>query len=281
MILKVASPAKLNLFLHIVGRRDNGYHNLQSIFQLIDLCDYLTFIPHKNNHIQVHGLHQVKQEDNLIYRACQLMRPHAQNFTGLDIYLEKNIPMGAGLGGGSSNAATTLLTLNHLWQCHLTIEHLANYAQQLGADVPFFVYGQNAWVEGIGEIITPITLPKSNYILLKPDCFISTQTLFQQQELVRNSKISTIDEYFSQAQQFINNFENVAKQLYPEVQHALDYLSQYGQAKLTGTGSCVFVEIDKTSIDSQTILNHAPCRGYITQSLNISPVHDYLANIEK
>lgn len=276
MMFRVPSPAKLNLFLHIVGRRENGYHNLQSIFQLIDLYDWLKFECLPINDISIQGLGKVHQTDNLIFKALELLKPHAQHLTGLRINVEKNIPMGAGLGGGSSNAGTTLLTVNYLWQCGLNIEQLANYGEQLGADVPFFVYGQNAWVEGIGEKITPIELSKNDYIILKPDCFISTQALFAEKSLTRDTPIYTFDDYHTQPQCFFNNFEPIVCQLYPEVKNALEYLKQFGQAKLTGTGSCVFAIIDTQLFDVQQILNNAPCQGYVVHSLNCSPVHQLL-----
>lgn len=177
-MIRVPSPAKLNLFLHIVGRRDNGYHELQSIFQLIDLYDWISFETIEEDQIQIEGLAEVKLEQNLIYRAAQYLRPHAKTPCGLKISVEKNIPMGAGLGGGSSNAATTLIVLNQLWQCGLNDEQLAAYGVQLGADVPIFIFGQNAWAEGIGEHLSFIELAQKQFIILKPDCFISTQLLF-------------------------------------------------------------------------------------------------------
>ncbi|MEG2265192.1 MAG: 4-(cytidine 5'-diphospho)-2-C-methyl-D-erythritol kinase, partial [Acinetobacter sp.] len=148
-MIRVPSPAKLNLFLHITGRRENGYHELQSIFQLIDLYDWLEFEQSADDAIQIEGLASVDLQQNLIYRAIQLLKPYAKTLSGLKIRLEKNIPMGAGLGGGSSNAATTLIVLNQLWQCGLNVEQLAELGVKLGADVPIFVHGKNAWAEGI------------------------------------------------------------------------------------------------------------------------------------
>lgn len=273
--IKIQSPAKINLFLHIVGRRENGYHNLQSIFQLIDLYDDITFTPTQHDDIHIIGDYGITPQDNLIYKAGQLLKPHAQQFCGVDIHLDKQIPMGAGLGGGSSNAASTLIVLNQLWQCHLTQQQLADYALQLGADVPFFIYGQNAWVEGIGEYIQPIELAESVYILLKPDCFISTQQLFAQKSLTRDSKISIFSDYQNQPSQFGNNFQPIAQKLYPEVDEALQFLNQFGQAKLTGTGSCCFVEIDKNLVNVDDILKQAPCKAYVVQSLEQSPLKNF------
>lgn len=273
-ILRVPSPAKLNLFLHIVGRRDNGYHELQSIFQLIDLYDWISFEAIEENQIQIEGLAEVKLEQNLIYRAAQYLRPHAKTPCGLKISVEKNIPMGAGLGGGSSNAATTLIVLNQLWQCGLNDEQLAAYGVQLGADVPIFIFGQNAWAEGVGEHLSFIDLAQKQFIVLKPDCFISTQLLFSQKTLTRDTKPTTFCAYQLEPSLFGNNFEPLARQLYPEVEEAMQYLDQFGQAKLTGTGACVFVEVT-ANMNVEHILNHSPCKSYLVKSLNKSPLIDF------
>lgn len=273
--VRVPSPAKLNLFLHIVGRRANGYHELQSIFQLINLYDWITFTPQPDQQIRLKDLTNIQLTDNLIYKAAIQLQPLAKRFTGIEIQLEKNIPMGAGLGGGSSNAATTLIVLNQLWQCGLTSSQLAEYALKLGADVPFFVYGQNAWVEGIGEHLTSIYLPESDYILLKPDCFISTQQLFSEKTLTRDSKITKFSDYQTQPSNFINNFQVLAQKLYPEVDEAIQYLNQFGNARLTGTGSCVFVEIDPKINNVDQIIHSAPCKAYQVRSLSQSPLVDF------
>ena len=273
-ILRVPSPAKLNLFLHIVGRRDNGYHELQSIFQLIDLYDWISFEAIEENQIQIEGLAEVKLEQNLIYRAAQYLRPHAKTPCGLKISVEKNIPMGAGLGGGSSNAATTLIVLNQLWQCGLNDEQLAAYGVQLGADVPIFIFGQNAWAEGVGEHLSFIDLAQKQFIVLKPDCFISTQLLFSQKTLTRDTKPTTFCAYQLEPSLFGNNFEPLARQLYPEVDEAMQYLDQVGQAMLTGTGACVFTEVTQ-KMDVKQILQNAPCRAYLVNSLAESPLRHF------
>ncbi|MCH7315142.1 4-(cytidine 5'-diphospho)-2-C-methyl-D-erythritol kinase [Acinetobacter sp. ANC 3882] len=273
-MIRVPSPAKLNLFLHITGRRENGYHELQTIFQLIDLYDWMTFEPHTEETIQIVGLSEVKLEQNLIYRAAQLLRPHAKKPCGLSINIEKNIPMGAGLGGGSSNAATTLIVLNQLWQCDLNEQQLADYGVQLGADVPIFVLGRNAWAEGIGEHLSFIDLAQKEFIILKPDCFISTQQLFSQKTLTRDSKITTFCAYQLEPSNFGNNFEPLARQLYPEVEEAMQYLDQFGLAKLTGTGACVFIEVtDEMNIEQ--ILQNSPCKSYLVNSLAESPLRHF------
>ncbi|MFV5342793.1 4-(cytidine 5'-diphospho)-2-C-methyl-D-erythritol kinase [Acinetobacter oleivorans] len=273
-MIRVPSPAKLNLFLHITGRRKNGYHELQTIFQLIDLYDWMIFTPTLDEQIEIDGLSEVKPEENLIYRAAQILRPHAKKFCGLHIKIEKNIPMGAGLGGGSSNAATTLIVLNQLWECGLNQKQLADYGVKLGADVPIFIYGKNAWAEGIGEHLSFIDLDQKQFIILKPDCFISTQLLFSQKTLTRDSKTTKFCAYQLEPSNFGNNFEPLARQLYPEVEEAMRYLDQFGQAKLTGTGACVFIEVtNEMNIDE--ILNHSPCKSYLVNSLKESPLNHF------
>ena len=273
-ILRVPSPAKLNLFLHIVGRRDNGYHELQSIFQLIDLYDWISFEAIEENQVQIEGVAEVKLEQNLIYRAAQYLRPHAKTPCGLKISVEKNIPMGAGLGDGSSNAATTLIVLNQLWQCGLNDEQLAAYGVQLGADVPIFIFGQNAWAEGVGEHLSFIDLAQKQFIVLKPDCFISTQLLFSQKTLTRDTKPTTFCAYQLEPSLFGNNFEPLARQLYPEVEEAMQYLDQFGQAKLTGTGACVFTEVIQ-EMNVKQILQNAPCKAYLVNGLAESPLRHF------
>ena len=276
-MLRVPSPAKLNLFLHITGRREDGYHELQTIFQLIDLFDWLNFSQTKNTEITIEGLNSVELEQNLIYKATQMLKPFAKAPTGLNISIEKHIPMGAGLGGGSSNAATTLIVVNQLWQCGLSIEQLAELGLKLGADVPVFVHGKNAWAEGIGERLTWVNLAQKQYIVLKPDCFISTQLLFSQKTLTRNEKVFKFCGYQQTPSDFRNNFEPLARSLYHEVDEAMQYLDQFGIAKLTGTGACVFVE---TTLDMpiNDILANAPCKAYLVNSLNESPLMDFKEN---
>jgi 4-diphosphocytidyl-2-C-methyl-D-erythritol kinase len=270
-MIRVPAPAKLNLFLHITGRREDGYHLLQSIFQLIDLCDWLQFTPRQDDKISLNGLDQVGQQDNLIYKAALKIQPFATKHCGLDIHIEKHIPMGAGLGGGSSNAATSLIVLNQLWQCGLHLEQLAELGLALGADVPFFIHGHNAWAEGLGEQLEYINLVQKKYIVLKPDCFISTQMLFSQKTLTRNTKPSTFCAYQLTPSTFGNNFEPVARRLYPEVEEAMQYLDQFGRAKLTGTGACVFTEVN-VEMNVDEIMKNSPCTAYLVNSLAESPM---------
>jgi 4-diphosphocytidyl-2-C-methyl-D-erythritol kinase len=273
-MIRVPAPAKLNLFLHITGRRDNGYHELQSIFQLIDLCDWLEFSQTASPEICIDGLSSVDLEQNLIFKATQILKAYAKAYSGLNISIEKNIPMGAGLGGGSSNAATTLIVVNQLWQCGLNIEQLAELGLKLGADVPIFIHGRNAWAEGIGEHLTFIDLDQKQYIVLKPDCFISTQLLFSQKTLTRNTKSSKFCAYQLKPSDFGNNFEPLARSLYPEVDEAMQYLDQFGVAKLTGTGACVFAEVT-SDMNIDDVLANAPCKAYLVNSLNKSPIRHF------
>ena len=271
-MIRVPSPAKLNLFLHITGRRENGYHELQSIFQLIDLCDWMEFEQSDSAEINIEGLNSVELEQNLIYKATQILKPFAQTLSGLNIRIEKNIPMGAGLGGGSSNAATTLRIVNKLWSCGLNIEQLADLGLKLGADVPIFVHGKNAWAEGIGEHLTFIDLDQKQYIVLKPDCFISTQLLFSQKSLTRDTKTTKFCAYQIKPSDFGNAFEPLARSLYPEVNEAMQYLDQFGVAKLTGTGACVFTE-RTVNMNLDEIFKHSPCKAYLVKGLKESPLN--------
>ena len=274
-MIRVPAPAKLNLFLHITSRRADGYHELQTIFQLIDLFDWLEFeqteYSSENDAIHIDGLNSVELQQNLIYKAVEILKPFAKAQTGLNIRLEKNIPMGAGLGGGSSDAATTLIVVNQLWQCGLSIDQLAALGLQLGADVPVFVHGRNAWAEGIGEHLSFIDLDQKQYIIIKPECFISTQQLFSQKTLTRDTKPTKFCAYQLKPSSFGNNFEPVARTLYPEVDEAMQYLDQFGTAKLTGTGACVFVEVTE-NMNVSEVLNHSPCTAYMVSSLNESPL---------
>ena len=274
-MIRVPSPAKLNLFLHITGRRENGYHELQSIFQLIDFYDWMEFERTDTNSIQIEGLNSVDLEQNLIYKALQMIKPYANiDQLGLNIRIEKNIPMGAGLGGGSSNAATTLIVANKIWQCGLNNDQLADLGVKLGADVPIFIHGKNAWAEGIGEHLTFIDLDQKQYIVLKPDCFISTQLLFSQKALTRDTKSTKFCAYQIKPSDFGNAFEPLARSLYPEVDEAMQYLDQFGVAKLTGTGACVFTEVTE-NMNVDDILAHSPCKSYIVNSLKESPLNQF------
>lgn len=272
--LTTSSPAKLNLFLHITGQREDGYHNLQTIFQLVDVYDFITFdTDHADLHIN--QVNEVDPNDNLILKAAQLLQQRTGYTGGCHITLDKHIPVGGGMGGGSSDAATTLLVLNQLWNTGLNLTQLAELGLQLGADVPIFILGQNAWAEGIGEQLSAVVLPETDYIVLKPDCFISTKQLFSQESLTKNTAKTTFAAYQQNPAQFVNNFEAIAKKLYPEVAQALAYLQQFGQAYLTGTGACVFLPVHAEH-DIPAILRDAPCQSFFCHGLAQSPVHQQL-----
>lgn len=275
-ILRLPAPAKLNLFLHINGRLPNGYHELQTVFQLIDFCDWLTFSSNATGFIRLDSGLDLPEQDNLIVRAARLLQQHSRCKQGANIILDKRLPMGGGVGGGSSDAATTLLALNHLWQTGLTLSELAALGLQLGADVPVFVYGRNAWAEGVGEQLTAIDLAPKRFLLLKPDCFISTGDLFSHQMLTRGTAKTTFASYQSQPALFSNDCEPLVQRLFAPVAEALRYLTQHcGNARLTGTGSCVFAEVSP-ALDFSSVLHQAPCQGWLVNSIAQSPVHAQL-----
>ena len=202
-VLQLLSPAKLNLFLHITGRRKDGYHQLQTIFQLLDLGDQMSFTCNNGGKIRLDCTNlNIPAEDNLIYRAATSLKSHCGSKMGADIHIDKHLPQGGGLGGGSSNAATTLLALNHLWNCKLNLSELAAIGLQIGADVPLFVHGFTAWAEGIGEKLQAIEYPEKSlpkhYLVIKPDCEVSTEQIFSHQQLTRNTPPITIAAFFEQ-----------------------------------------------------------------------------------
>lgn len=241
------APAKLNLDLRIIGRRQDGYHELESLFTLIDWCDYLYLHPRADGMIQLHTpTAGVLPEQDLSYRAAKLLQEHTQTQQGVDIYLEKHIPMGGGLGGGSSDAATVLLVLNQLWHCHLSTQELIQLGVTLGADVPFFLFGQNAFAQGIGEQLTPIDIPQRWYVVVRPNQHIATASLFQHPNLTRNS-LPHAQPSYQNLQPFRNDMQAVALQSYPIVAQAFQAMQCYGQAQMTGSGSCLFLTFEQES----------------------------------
>ena len=236
------APAKLNLFLHVVGRRDDGYHLLQSVFQLIDRCDYLDFDVRDDGAIRrTREIAGVPHDCDLVVRAARLLQRQSGTHHGADITLVKSLPMGGGLGGGSSDAATTLLVLNHLWQTGLDRTALMQLGLQLGADVPFFLFGANAFAEGVGERLTEVETPDSHFVIIEPGVSIPTATIFTSAELTRNSKPVKIPDFSGALKSFgRNDLQAVATRLFPEVAEALECLGRYGEAKMTGSGACVF-----------------------------------------
>src|SRR5246500_6020256 len=233
------APAKLNLFLHVTGRRADGYHELQTLFQLIDLCDTITISLRGDGLIErPAGPAGVAPEADLTLRAALALKQATGTRQGADLRVHKRIPQGAGLGGGSSDAATTLLALNELWGCRLSLQDLASLALPLGADVPVFIQGSSAWAEGIGERLTPVSLPERWYVIIYPGVGVGTRELFQSPELTRNSPLITIRAFFESGGR--NDCEPAVRARVPQVAEALEWLARSAPAHLTGTGSCVF-----------------------------------------
>lgn len=241
----VPAPAKLNLFLHITGRRADGYHLLQSAFMLIDWCDSLDFELRNDGQIHREDLTVALPADDLVVRAARLLQAHTGCTLGADIRIRKSIPAQAGMGGGSSDAATTLLALNQLWKLHLSQDTLAQLGLTLGADVPFFVRGHNAWVEGIGEKITPLELPPGRFVVVKPPTGLETRLIFSDPMLKRDTEPATIYGFAANTFGFgHNDLQAVAQRLCPDVDHAVAWLNSKGlQARMTGSGSAVFAHL--------------------------------------
>jgi 4-diphosphocytidyl-2-C-methyl-D-erythritol kinase len=238
------APAKLNLFLNIVGTRADGYHLLQTVFQILDWGDVVRLRARDDGEIvRVGGLKDVDSENDLAIRAARLLRDYAGTQLGADIDIEKRIPAGAGLGGGSSDAATTLVALNHLWNVRASTDDLAKLGERLGADVPLFVRGRSAWAEGIGEKLTPLDLPPRHYVILDPGVHASTAELFQAAELTRNTPPTTISDFLDGACTG-NAFTPLVRARFPQVASALDWLNRFGDARLSGSGGCVFIAMN-------------------------------------
>ena len=256
--LNIPAPAKLNLFLHITGRRPDGYHLLQSVFQLIDLSDQVKLRIRNDSLIErINPLPNVPAEEDLVVKAARLLQKTYHVQSGVDIDLVKNIPMGAGLGGGSSDAASTLLGLNHLWNLNLTRQELIRLGLLLGADVPFFLFGKNAFVEGIGEVLHETSLRDTHYFVIYPGISIPTKNIFSAPHLTRNrSPITIVDfeEHYASRMQLENDLQAVAMQMYAEVSMALEWLELHfpnSRPMMTGSGSSVFCEIsDLVSVES-------------------------------
>jgi 4-diphosphocytidyl-2-C-methyl-D-erythritol kinase len=275
------APAKLNLFLHILGRRADGYHELQSCFQFVDLCDELVFNVRSDGKILRHTeIADVAEEADLCVRAARALQQASGTSLGVDISLLKRIPVGGGLGGGSSDAATCLVALNHLWGLNRSTDELAALGLKLGADVPVFVRGRVAWAEGVGERITllypPLAPLETNYLILKPNVFVSTALVFQDPELTRNSAPITIHGFLATGGR--NDCWNVVRRRFAEVARAFDWLSRFGPARLTGTGACVFLACE-TEARGREILREVPpaWTAFLARGLNDSPLLERLA----
>jgi 4-diphosphocytidyl-2-C-methyl-D-erythritol kinase len=286
-ILELRSPAKLNLFLHIVGRRPDGYHLLQSVFQLIDWCDVLTLKRIPENEIRrINPIPGVALADDLVVRAAKLLKDYSGYQLGVEIDLKKEIPMGAGLGGGSSDAASTLIGLNTLWNLNLDQLTLSNLGLKLGADVPFFIFGKNAFVEGIGEQIQEIALQAQDFLVIFPNQAIATASIFQDPELTRDHAPITMEGFLASSKlEQSNDCQTVAIRICPEVKQALDWISRAvpGSApKMSGSGSSVFTVLGpKTdSAKLQNLLHNLPKGwvGKIVRGLNKNPAYNLISS---
>ena len=274
------APAKLNLFLHIVGRRPDGYHELQTCFQFVDLCDEVTIAVRDDGTIRRGaGAAGVDPEQDLCVRAARALQAATGTRRGADISVSKRIPMGAGLGGGSSDAATCLVALNQLWDINLSVDELAALGLKLGADVPVFVRGRAAWAEGVGERLTPLYAPcapdERNYLIIKPNVFVSTRDVFQDPELTRDTPPITIHGFLATGGG--NDCLPVVRRRYPEVARAVDWLSTYGAARLTGTGACIFMVCEPAR--AREIVGNLPAgyEAFMVRGLNDSPLLERLA----
>ncbi|PXW86893.1 4-diphosphocytidyl-2-C-methyl-D-erythritol kinase [Nitrosomonas sp. Nm84] len=270
------APAKLNLFLHVVGRRPDGYHLLQTVFRLIDFSDQLSFKLRTDGIIKLHNpITGVPENKDLCVRAATLLKQTTNTQQGVDIFLQKRIPMGGGLGGGSSDAATTLLALNHLWELNLSKDHLLELGLQLGADVPIFIFGQNAFAEGVGEKLTAIELPPAWYLVLVPSVQVSTAEIFASKELTRNTLPIKIPPF--SVWQGHNDLELVVCQTYPEIARCLEWLKQLENttiAAMSGSGACVFAEFETESA-AQSAFEQIPdnMKGFVAKGLDLHPLH--------
>ncbi|GAL31356.1 4-diphosphocytidyl-2-C-methyl-D-erythritol kinase [Vibrio variabilis] len=274
------SPAKLNLFLYITGRQPNGYHELQTLFQFIDLCDSLEITANNSGEITLSpDIEGVATQDNLIWKAATALQAKAECSFGAHIKLDKILPMGGGIGGGSSNAATVLVALNFLWQTGLNSDELAEIGLALGADVPVFVRGFAAFAEGVGEKLSPADPVENWYLVVKPKVSIATVDIFTHPDLTRNTpkrELATLLE-----SPHVNDCEKIVRMLYPEVDNQLSWLLQYAPSRLTGTGSCVFSEFNSKE-NAEKVLEMLPdtVSAFVAKGCNRSPLLETLANYE-
>ncbi len=269
---KWPAPAKLNLMLRITGQRNDGYHLLQTVFQFIDLCDWITFHPVDNDRVSLmKPIVGVAETEELTVRAANLLKLETGCKQGVCIEIEKNLPMGGGLGGGSSDAATTLLVLNKLWRLELPVQKLMKLGLALGADVPVFVYGYASWGEGVGERLERIDLNERWVVIIKPDCHVNTKEIFSAKELTRNSKSIKISDFM--AGQHQNDCLDVVCQRYSFVKDALIDLSKFSEARLTGTGACVFALFDSEEF-ALSAFNSLKEKWlvYLSKGINESPL---------
>lgn len=279
MKLTCPAPAKLNLFLHIVGRRADGYHLLQTLFRFISLQDTLHFSLREDGEVhRTNSIEGVAEEQDLCVRAARLLQNETGCRLGVDITLEKRIPMGGGLGGGSSDAATTLIALNRLWELGLSRERLMQLGLRLGADVPVFIFGENAFAEGVGEQLQAYSLPDAWYVVLFPPVHVPTAEVFTHPELTRDTVSITMRALESRQKLTLrNDLQSVVCDLYPEVANCLAVLGGFGEAKMTGSGACVFAEFISQSA-AEAALQALPkgMRGVVAQGLTTHPLHDWV-----
>lgn len=275
--LTLLSPAKLNLFLHITGRRADGYHNLQTLFQLLDYGDELSFNTRSDGQITLTPeLPGVSFEQNLIIKAVRALAPYKPAAAGVDIQLEKRLPMGGGIGGGSSNAATTLVALNYLWGCGLNKNQLQAIGLQLGADVPVFINAQTAWAEGVGEDLKPIKMQPKWFLIAQPDCHVSTAEIFLHKDLTRDTSAIKVAAFLERGGK--NDCEALVRELYPEVDKALILLQKFDRnARMTGTGACVFASFESAE-EARKVQAEMPksLPGFVAQGINESPLYKLL-----
>jgi 4-diphosphocytidyl-2-C-methyl-D-erythritol kinase len=267
------APAKLNLFLHVTGRRADGYHLLQTVFQFLDYGDQLRFEPTGDGRIvRAAPLPDVPEDGDLTVRAARLLQAHAGVTPGAVIRLTKILPMGGGLGGGSSDAATTLIALNRLWGTNLPLDELARLGLKLGADVPVFVQGRAAWAEGVGELLTPVDLPEPWYVVLVPPVHVSTAEVFRDSQLTHHTPAITIRDFL--AGRGRNDLEAVVRRRYPAVASALDWLRRFGDARLTGSGGCVFLAVPNETAGRRILEKvESPVTGFVARGMNRHPLY--------
>ena len=277
--LSLLAPAKLNLFLHITGRRPDGYHDLQTLFQLLDYGDQIELrLRKKDAEITLSpGLQGVATVDNLVFKAAKALQQASDCQQGVDIYLKKILPIGGGIGGGSSDAASTLVGLNHLWKTGFSVKRLAHLGKQIGADLPVFIHGETAWAEGIGEKLQAIDIPAKWFVVLAPNCEVSTASIFSHKELTRDTPAITVAAFFEQGGR--NDCQQLVRTLYPQVDEALTWLSQYGLAQMTGTGACVFAAFD-TEATARKVLAMRPTslQGFVARGVNQSAIRRFHAS---
>ncbi len=277
-----SAPAKLNLMLHIVGRRQDGYHELQSVFQLIDLCDRIDITVRGDGRVtRPTGPVGVPEDEDLVVRAARALQQVSGTGLGAEIVIRKRIPMGGGLGGGSSDAATTLLALNQMWKLGYTSAQIQTFGTALGADVPIFVSGRSSWAEGIGEKLTPVSLGADSwYLVIFPGVAVPTAAVFQAPELTRNSPPTTMRGFLESGGR--NDCESVVRARFPAVGEALDWLGRHAPARLTGTGSCVFAKFSRAA-DAERVAARVPdtWRAWVARGVDTSPLLDELARCAK